>query len=70
MRETEYDLDACVFLMQDIFAKMTLYNFAALLRLHAGFMQPKGQYSYRVNAAFATHATREFLLGFVCPRQK
>ena len=51
--------------MQEIFAKMTLYNFASLLRLHAGFMQPKGKYSYRVNAAFAAHIAREFLLGFV-----
>lgn len=53
------------FIMQEIFAKMTLYNFASLLRLHAGFMQPKGKYSYRVNAAFAAHIAREFLLGFV-----
>ena len=28
--------------MQDIFARMTLYNLASLLRLHASFMQLKG----------------------------
>ena len=53
------------FIMQEIFAKMTLYNFASLLRLHARFVQPKGKYFYRVNAAFAAHIAREFLLGFV-----
>lgn len=51
--------------MQEIFAKMTLYNFASRLRLHAGFMQPKVKYSCRMNTAFAAHVAREFLLGFV-----
>ena len=51
--------------MQEIFSRMTLYNFASLLRLHARFVQPKGKYFYRVNAAFAAHIAREFLLGFV-----
>ena len=51
--------------MQEIFSKMTLYNFASLLRLHARFVQPKGKYFYRVNVAFAAHIAREFLLGFV-----
>lgn len=53
------------FIMQEIFAKMTLYNFASLLRLHVRFVQPKGKYFYRVNVAFAAHIAREFLLGFV-----
>lgn len=48
-----------------IFARMTLYNLASLLRLHASFMQLKGEYLYRVNDAFAAHIAREFLLGFV-----
>ena len=51
--------------MQEIFSRMTLYNFASLLRLHTRFVQPKGKYFYRVNAAFAAHIAREFLLGFV-----
>lgn len=50
---------------QEIFSRMTLYNFASLLRLNAIFMQPEGKYLYRVNAAFAAHVAREFLLGFV-----
>ena len=37
----------------------------SLLRLHAIFTQPEGKYLYRVNAAFAAHIAREFLLGFV-----
>lgn len=53
------------FIKQEIFSRMTLYNFASLLRLHAIFMQPEGKYLYRVNAAFAAHVAREFLLGFV-----
>ena len=44
--------------MQDIFARMTLYNLASLLRLHASFMQLKGEYLYRVNDAFAAHIAR------------
>ncbi len=53
------------FIKQEIFSRMTLYNFASLLRLHAIFTQPEGKYLYRVNAAFAAHIAREFLLGFV-----
>ena len=53
------------FIEQEIFSKMTLYNFASLLRLHAIFTQPEGKYLYRINAAFAAHIAREFLLGFV-----
>ena len=53
------------FIKQEIFSRMTLYNFASLLRLHASFTQPEGKYLYRVNAAFAAHFAREFLLGFV-----
>ena len=53
------------FIEQEIFAKMTLYNFASLIRLHAVFTQPEGRHLYRINAAFATHIAREFLLGFV-----
>ena len=51
--------------MQETFARMTLYNFASLLRLHVRFVQSKGKYFSRVNAAFAAHIAREFLLGFV-----
>ena len=53
------------FIEQEIFAKMTLYNFASLLRLHTIFAQPEGKHLYRINAAFAAHIAREFLLGFV-----
>ena len=53
------------FIEQEIFSRMTLYNFASLLRLLAIFTQPEGKYLYRVNAAFAAHIAREFLLGFV-----
>ena len=53
------------FIKQEIFAKMTLYNFASLLRLHAIFAQPEGKHLYRMNSAFAAHIAREFLLGFV-----
>ena len=51
--------------MQETFAKMTLYNFVSLLRLHAIFTHPEGKHLYRMNAAFAAHIAREFLLGFV-----
>lgn len=53
------------FIKHEIFSRMTLYNFASLLRLHAVFTQPKGKHLYHINAAFATHIAREFLLGFV-----
>lgn len=50
------------FIKQEIFSRMTLYNFASLLRLHAVFTQPEGKHLYHINAAFATHIAREFLL--------
>ena len=50
------------FIMQEIFARMTLCNFTSLLRLHTCFMQPKGKYPYRLNAAFAAHIAWKFLL--------
>ena len=53
------------FIKQEIFSRMTLYNFASLLRLHAVFTQPEGKHLYRINTAFAAHIAREFLLGFV-----
>lgn len=53
------------FIKQEIFSKITLYNFASLLRLHTVFTQPEGKHLYRVNTAFAAHIAREFLLGFV-----
>ena len=53
------------FIKQEIFSRMTLYNFASLLRLHAIFTQSEGKYLYRLNAAFAAHIAREFLLGFI-----
>ena len=62
---THFHAKKRLFIMQEIFAKMTLYNFASLLRLHAAFMQPKGKYLCHVNVAFAAHVAREFLLGFV-----
>ena len=53
------------FIQQEIFSRMTLYNFASLLRLHAIFTQPEGRHLYRANAAFAAHIAREFLPVFV-----
>ena len=53
------------FIKQEIFSRMTLYNFASLLRLHAAFTQPEGKHFYHINTAFAAHIAREFLLGFV-----
>nr|WP_291257999.1 transposase [Flavonifractor sp.] len=53
------------FIEQEIFAKMTHYNFAALFHLQNVFTQPKGRHLCRINATFATHIAREFLLDFV-----
>ena len=36
------------FIKQEIFSRMTLYNFASLLRLHAIFTQSEGKYLYRL----------------------
>lgn len=53
------------FIVQEIFSRMTLYNFASLLRLHIIITQPQGKHFYRINTAFAAYIAREFLLGFV-----
>lgn len=53
------------FIVQEIFSRMTLYNFASLLRLHTIITQPQGKHFYRINTAFAAYIAREFLLGFV-----
>ena len=55
---------------REIFSRMTLYNFASLLCLHAIFMQPEGKYLYRVNSAFAARIAREFLLPVRSGQQK
>lgn len=62
---THFHAKKHLFIVQEIFARMTLYNFASLLRLHTCFMQPKGPHLYCVNAAFAAHIAWEFLLGFL-----
>ncbi|OUQ82557.1 hypothetical protein B5E42_07630 [Flavonifractor sp. An10] len=50
------------FIEQEIFAKMTLYNFAALLRLHA-VLRNRGQASLPLQRRFC-HAL--FLVAYIC----
>ena len=50
---------------QEIYAKLTLYNFASMLTRHVTFSQPNSSYLYQINAAAATHIARQFLLGNV-----
>lgn len=49
---THFHAKKRTFIKQEIFSRMTLYNFASRLRLHTIFMQPKGKYPYHVNTAF------------------
>ncbi len=61
---THFHAKKRTFIKPEIFSRMTLYNFASLLRLHAAFTQPEGKYLHHINAASA-HIAREFLFGFV-----
>ena len=52
---------------QEIFAKLTMYNFAELITSHIAVKQKSGEHPYKVNFAAAVHICREFFLKNISP---
>ena len=52
---------------QEIFAKLTMYNFSELITSHVVVQKRNTKYSYSVNFSAAAHICRNFFLGNVSP---
>ena len=59
-KKTEY-------ILQEIFAKLTMYNFAELITSHVVVKQKNRKYLYRINFAAAVHICRNFFLKNISP---
>ena len=59
-KKTEY-------ILQEIFAKLTMYNFAQLITSHVVVKQKSRKHSYRINFASAVHICRNFFLKNISP---
>lgn len=52
---------------QEIFAKLTMYNFSELITSHVVIQKRNSKYPYSVNFSSAVHVCRNFFLGNVSP---
>ena len=52
---------------QEVFAKLTMYNFSELITSHVVIQKRNTKYSYSVNFSAAVHICRNFFLGYVSP---
>ena len=59
-KKTEY-------IFQEIFAKLTMYNFAELITSHVVVKQKNRKYPYRINFSAAVHICRNFFLKNISP---
>ena len=59
-KKTEY-------ILQEIFARLTMYNFAELITSHVVVKQKNRKYPYRINFAAAVHICRNFFLKNISP---
>lgn len=55
------------FILQEIFARLIMYNFAELITSHVVIRNKSRKYSYKVNFSVAAHICREFLLNKIRP---
>ncbi len=55
------------FILQEIFAKLTMYNFCELITQSVVIQQGQRKYAYKVNFSDAAHVCFEFFLGNVPP---
>ena len=55
------------FILQEIFACLTMYNFSELISMSVVIEQSGNKYAYRVNFSAATHICRNFFLGRIAP---
>ena len=54
-------------ILQEIFARLTMYNFAELITSHVVIKQKNRKHSYRINFAAAVHICRNFFLKNISP---
>ena len=54
-------------ILQEIFARLTMYNFSELITSHVVIQKQNRNYSYRANFSVAVHVCRQFFLGNVSP---
>lgn len=59
-KKTEY-------ILQEIFARLTMYNFTQLIISHIIVKQKKRKHSYRINFAVSVHICRNFFLENISP---
>ena len=59
-KKTEY-------ILQEIFARLTMYNFAELITSHVVVKQRNRKYPYRINFSAAVHICRNFFLKNISP---
>ena len=59
-KKTEY-------ILQEIFARLTMYNFSQLIISHIIVKQKKRKHSYRINFAVSVHICRNFFLKNISP---
>jgi len=59
-KKTEY-------ILQEIFARLTMYNFSQLIISHIIVKQKKRKHSYRINFAVSVHICRKFFLKNISP---
>ena len=59
-KKTEY-------ILQEVFARLTMYNFAELITSHVVVKQKNRKYPYRINFAAAVHICRNFFLKNISP---
>ena len=55
------------FVLQEIFAKLTMYNFCELITQSVVIQQAQKKYDYKVNFSDAVHICRQFFLGDIPP---
>lgn len=55
------------YILQEIFARLTMYNFSELITSHIILEKRNRKHTYKVNFSVATHICREFLLGKCIP---
>ena len=54
-------------ILQEVFAKLTMYNFAELITSHVVVKQKNRKHSFRINFAAAVHICRQFFLKNISP---
>ena len=55
------------YITQEIFARLTMYNFCELITSHVVIQKKRGKHVYQTNFAAAVHICRQFLRGAVSP---